>query len=55
MEKIKKRLSEFKDSLSNGNNYVAYYYKEVDGNIYSIELYFINIKDKKLYVIYTST
>jgi len=42
---------ELKSIITNNDNYFSYYYKETEGNIYDIELYLLDTKNNKIYIV----
>jgi hypothetical protein len=47
---IKKELANLKHLMSSNDNYISYYFKESDGNIYAIDICVLDIKNKKIYL-----
>ena len=47
---IKEELINLKNVLNSSSNYISYYFKESDGNIYAIDICVLDIKNKKIYI-----
>lgn len=47
---IRKQLEILKLLINSKDNYISYYFKESDGNIYAIDLCVLDIKNKKIYL-----
>ncbi|AYN04567.1 hypothetical protein [Flavobacterium sp. 140616W15] len=46
---IKEELIKLKNVLNSNSNYVSYYFKESDGNVYAIDICVLDINNKKIY------
>lgn len=47
---IKKELANLKLLINSKNNYISYYFKESNGNIYAIDICVLDIENKKIYL-----
>lgn len=45
----KNEIVNLKKILNDNNGYISYYYKDIDGYIYAVDFYFLDIKQKRLY------
>lgn len=50
-KKFLKFQKKLKNRITNSGNYFGYYYKETVGNIYDIELYLLDTKNNKIYIV----